>query len=108
MAAVYAIGPEDAVLGFASVGIRPVGMEKGEALIPALGRIAAEPDTALILICEELAEGRLHEIEEIRRRNNAAIVFIASHHGSRGLGIRMIRSQIEKSIGVDMLKERRS
>ena len=106
MSNAYAVGEESTVIGFTCVGIQPVPVGRPEELLPALRKLLADADTALVLLEETDVEDYEDEIEELRQKSKAVVLLIPSHRGSTGLGLSLVRSRIEKSVGVDMLRDR--
>lgn len=97
-----AVGDADAVLGFSALGldVRPVSdAETAERVIFELVRAG----TAIIFITEEIAEQIPNTLQRYAAQAYPAIIPIPSSQGSKGLGMRQLKRNVEKALGADIL-----
>lgn len=98
------IGDKDTVLAFKALGLStyPV-VEPGEAE-RALKKMVTE-NYAVIFITEQIAEEIKDTVDEYSQNILPSIILIPNNQGSTGIGLKKIKSSVEKAIGVDILFE---
>ncbi len=102
MSKVAVIGNNDAVLGFKALGVTVFPVSTAGEAESAL-REASEREYAVVFITEPYAAGMEPVIREIRSRPSPVVTIIPDNRGNLGLGMRRIKTQVEKAIGVDIL-----
>ncbi len=97
------IGERDAILGFKALGISTFPVKSpNEAETKLCELIGA--DYGSIFITESYAKPLAGVISELEREIPLypSIVIIPNHEGSKTLGMKKIKSIIEKAIGIDI------
>ncbi len=102
MAKIGVIGARDSVLLFKAVGLDVFFEDEGESANRTLHRLARE-GYAAVFVTEKLFAACVETIEEYKGQAYPAIVPIPDHQGSRGVGERVLRQNVEKAVGMDIL-----
>ena len=102
MAKIGVIGARDSVLLFKAVGLDVFFEDDGEHANKTLHRLARE-GYATIFVTEKLFSACAETIEEYKGQAYPAIIPIPDNQGSRGLGEKMLRQNVEKAVGMDIL-----
>jgi V/A-type H+-transporting ATPase subunit F len=102
MARVAVIGNNDAVLGFKALGASVFPVASPEQAAEAL-KEASAGDFSVVFITEPYAARLEALLAELRSRPSPVITVIPDNRGNLGLGMKRIKSQVEKAIGVDIL-----
>jgi V/A-type H+-transporting ATPase subunit F len=102
MAKIGVIGDRDSVLLFKAVGLDVFLEEKGESANRTLHRLARE-GYAAVFVTEKLFSACAETIAEYQGQAYPAIIPIPDNQGSRGLGEKMLRQNVEKAVGMDIL-----
>ncbi len=97
-----AVGAKDQVLAFRALGITAVPVSTPDETQRALVRLADE-DYAVIFITEDAAAQVTETIDRYKSQVLPAIIPIPGATGSTGLGMRNVRANVEKAVGVDIL-----
>ena len=95
------VGPKDAVLAFRALGVTVAPAQEPEAVSQAIFRLAKE-GYAVIFVTEEEAEGAREMIARFAEPL-PAIIPIPGASGANGFGMRAVRANVEKAVGVDIL-----
>jgi V/A-type H+/Na+-transporting ATPase subunit F len=103
MSKVIALGEKHLILGFKGVGFEIVPVEESSKLMAELMNLSRDPEIAIVLITESMAEDNPHAIQEFRHRSTAILTIIPTHEGSKHMSFQEIRKSVEKAIGVDIL-----
>ncbi len=96
------IGDKDSVLAFQSVGVEVFDAttpQEAQALIKKL----SQEQYAVIFIAENLAEQIPDVLAKAKTQPFPAVVPIPTTEQSSGFGMRGIKSDVEKAIGVDII-----
>ena len=96
------VGPKDAVLAFRALGVTVAPAQEPEAVSQAISRLAKE-GYAVIFVTEEEAEGAREMIARFAAEPLPAIIPIPGASGANGFGMRAVRANVEKAVGVDIL-----
>lgn len=96
------IGEKDAVLGFKALGFSVFPVESKEQAGKVLMEIAQDK-YAVIYITEPTAAKIESEINQYRENRFPAIIPIPGIQGSMGIGMKGIKSCVEKAVGADIL-----
>ena len=102
MAKIGVIGARDSVLLFKAVGLDVFFEDDGERANKTLHRLARE-GYATVFVTEKLFSACAETIEEFKGQPYPAIIPIPDNQGSRGLGEKMLRQNVEKAVGMDIL-----
>ncbi len=96
------IGDRDTVLAFKAVGV-----EVFDAVTPdqarALVRKLSQDNYAVIFLAESLAEQIPETLAKAKTRAYPAVIPIATNKQSSGFGMKGIKNDVEKAIGVDII-----
>jgi V/A-type H+-transporting ATPase subunit F len=102
MAKIGVIGDRDSVLLFKAVGLDVFFEDDGAQANRTLHRLARE-GYAAVFLTEKLFPACAETIEEYQGQPYPAIIPIPDNQGSRGLGEQMLRENVEKAVGMDIL-----
>ena len=102
MAKIGVIGARDSVLLFKAVGLDVFFEDDGEHANKTLHRLERE-GYATVFVTEKLFSACAETIEEYKGQAYPAIIPIPDNQGSRGLGEKMLRQNVEKAVGMDIL-----
>jgi V/A-type H+-transporting ATPase subunit F len=102
MAKIGVVGARDSVLLFKAVGLDVFFEEDGERANRTVHRLARE-GYATIFVTEKLFAACAETIEEFKGQAYPAIVPIPDNSGSLGLGEKILRQNVEKAVGMDIL-----
>ena len=89
------IGDKESVLGYKAVGFH--------TFIRALVDRLAKDDYGVIFITEQALSPIIDIIEKYKDDKIPAIIPIPSKDGTLGLGIRNVKSSVERAVGADIL-----
>jgi len=98
------VGGRDTVLCFKAIGldIFPVTAEDPEGIRRTIDRLVYE-SYGIIFITEEIAQIIDETIERYKNHIVPAIILIPGNQGSLGVGLKKIRDNMEKAVGVNIL-----
>ena len=102
MAKIGVIGDRDSVLLFKAVGLDVFFEDEGESANRTLHRLARE-GYVTVFVTEKLFAACAETIEEFKGQAYPAIIPIPDQSGSRGVGEKMLRQNVEKAVGMDIL-----
>jgi V/A-type H+-transporting ATPase subunit F len=102
MAKIGVIGDHDSVLLFKAVGLEVFFEDEGERANRTLHRLARE-GYAAVFVTEKLFADCAETIEEYKGQAYPAIIPIPDNQGSRGIGEKLLRQNMEKAVGMDIL-----
>lgn len=97
-----AVGERDAVLAFAALGISVAPVENPEEASKAVNRLAGE-GCAIILVTERTAQGIQETISKYKTSPTPAIIPIPGAGGSNGYARAVMKANMEKAVGADIL-----
>lgn len=100
------IGDRDTILAFKALGIDTFPVESSEQARRTLMQ-AAQNNYALIFLTEQMAEKIQDIIELYVDKMLPAIILIPNNQGSLGIGMKNVKSSVEKAIGVDIFLNER-
>jgi len=103
MARAIVLGERHLILGFKGVGFEVIACKDGAALLHELGALSREPEVALVLVTESMAEEAPQALDLFRERSKAILTVIPTHEGSNHINFNEMKKAVEKSIGVDIL-----
>lgn len=102
MAKIGVIGDRDSVLLFKAVGLDVFLEDEGDSANRTLHRLARE-GYVTVFVTEKLFAACAETIEEFKGQAYPAIIPIPDQAGSRGVGEKMLRQNVEKAVGMDIL-----
>jgi len=102
MAKIGVIGDRDSVLLFKAVGLDVFFEDEGERANRTLHRLARE-GYATVFVTEKLFAACAETIEEFKGQAYPSIIPIPDNSGSLGIGEKMLRQNVEKAVGMDIL-----
>lgn len=102
MAKIGVIGDRDSVLLFQAVGLDVFFEEDGVSANRTLHRLARE-GYATVFVTEKLFPACAETITEFQGQPYPAIIPIPNNQGSRGTGEKILRQNVEKAVGMDIL-----
>ena len=102
MAKIGVIGDRDSVLLFKAVGLDVFFEDDGAHANRTLHRLARE-GYAAVFVTEKLFPACAETIAEFQGQPYPAIVPIPDNQGSQGIGEKMLRQNVEKAVGMDIL-----
>ncbi len=98
------IGDKDSVLFFKAVGldVYPAAAEDIEENRKLVDRLARE-DYGIIFITEQIAETISETIARYSNSATPGIILIPSNSGSLGVGLKCVRDNVERAVGMNIL-----
>ncbi|MGE5484599.1 MAG: V-type ATP synthase subunit F [Ignavibacteriales bacterium] len=102
MSRVAVIGNNDAVLGFKALGVTVFPVSTAEQAEKALLE-ASKREYSVVFITEPYAARIEPVIRDVRSRPSPVVTVIPDNRGNLGLGMKRIKTQVEKAIGVDII-----
>jgi len=96
------IGNRDTIIGFKLLGVSLFPINKKEEAVEILNKLVKE-EYAVIFVTEEIGCQIIEEIEILQKTSFASITIIPSKSEKKYLGLRILRKNIEKAIGTDIL-----
>jgi V/A-type H+-transporting ATPase subunit F len=101
------LGSKDTVMGFTPLGISTYIVSDRTTALSALNECLTN-GFALLFVTEEIAEMLADELRAVRFRPTPAILVVPSTLGSTGLGLRRLKTLVEKAVGADILSRESS
>lgn len=95
------IGDKDSVLGFKSLGL-DVHFATEPEFVGNKIKECAEEGYAVVFITEQAAKDVKHIIDKYKAVPFPAIILIPSSKGSLGIGMSLIKENVEKAVGADI------
>lgn len=96
------IGNRDTIIGFKLLGVSLFPTTNKDEAVEILNKLGKEK-YAVIFVTEEIACQMLEEIEILQKIFFASISIIPSKLEKKKLGLKILRKNIEKAIGTDIL-----
>ncbi len=96
------IGDRDTIIGFKLLGVSIFPVKKKEESVEILNKLVKE-EYAVIFITEEIGCQIIEEIEILQKTSFACITLIPCKSEKKYLGLKILRKNIEKAIGTDIL-----
>ncbi len=96
------VGDRDSIIGFQLLGISIFSVTNKEEAINILNELIKEK-YAVIFITEEIASQISNKIEELQKKYLISITIIPNKLERKNLGIKILRKNVEKAIGTDIL-----
>jgi len=99
---IAALGDADTVFAFKSVGVDAYPVQEESEAREKLRLLARNYD--IIFITEQLAESLSDLIRRYQSRPFPTVIPLPSSSGSTGYGRRLVKENVEKAIGTDILQ----
>ena len=96
------MGNRDTIIGFKLLGVSLFPVNKKEEAVEILNKLVKE-EYAVIFVTEEIGCQIIEEIEILQKTSFASITIIPSKSEKKYLGLKILRKNIEKAIGTDIL-----
>ncbi|MCU0612102.1 MAG: V-type ATP synthase subunit F [Candidatus Eisenbacteria bacterium] len=96
------LGSTDTVKGFTPLGVSTYPATNRESALQAL-RGCLQEGFAIVCVTEEIALLLEQELKALRFEPTPAILVVPSMTGSTGLGLRRLKTLVEKAVGADIL-----
>lgn len=96
------IGDKESILGYKAVGFHAfesAGSSEDRTLIDRL----AKEDFGIIFITEQVLTQILDVLDKYKDEKIPAIIPIPSKDGTLGLGVKNVKSSVERAVGADIL-----
>jgi Archaeal/vacuolar-type H+-ATPase subunit F len=99
------VGEKDSVIAFLAIGITVEAVENPEEAAKAVDNMARE-GYGLIFVTEAMASNIKETIDRYKNEMLPVIILIPGVQGSLGIGLKEIRENVEKAVGVDILSKK--
>jgi len=96
------LGDRDTIIGFKLLGVSLFPTTKKEEAAEILNKLVKE-EYAAIFVTEEIACQIFEEIEKLQKTSFVGLTIIPSKLEKKYLGLKILRKNIEKAIGTDIL-----
>jgi len=96
------IGDRETIIGFKLLGVSLFPATKKDETIEILDKLVKE-EYAVIFVTEDIACQIFKEIERLQKTSFASISIIPNKLEKKCLGLKILRRNIEKAIGTDVL-----
>ena len=103
MLKIVIIGEKEDILPYQSIGVEIEPVKTTADTVSALRKTAQDPQVAIILITENMAEQCLDTITELRNKKAKAITIVPTGQGSRQTSMAELSKEISRAVGVDIL-----
>ena len=104
MSKIIVIGEKDDVLPYQSIGAGIEPVKTASEAVAALEKSAHDPETAMILITENVAEQCLDAIAGLRSKTAKPITIVPTEQGSRNTGMRELGREIGRAVGLNVFE----
>jgi V/A-type H+-transporting ATPase subunit F len=96
------MGDRDTIIGFKLLGVSLFPTTRKEEAVEILNKLVKE-EYAAIFVTEEIACQIFEEIEKLQKTPFISLTIIPSKLEKKYLGLKILRKNIEKAIGTDIL-----
>ncbi|MBM4067145.1 MAG: hypothetical protein FJ266_16180 [Planctomycetes bacterium] len=103
MLKIVIIGEKNDILPYQSIGVEIEPVKTTADTVSALRKITQDPQVAMILITENMAEQCLDTITELRNKTSIPITIIPTEQGSRNTSMIELNKEISRAVGMDTL-----
>ena len=100
------IGEKEDILPYQSIGVEIEPVKTTADTVSALRKTAQNPQVAIILITENMAEQCLDTITELRNKTAKAITIVPTEQGSRQISMLELNREIGRAVGLDILTKK--
>lgn len=102
MSKIAVVGPRDSVLGFKALGLDAVYAQDETQAAREVNRLA-RASYGIIFVTERLMQAMPEVVERYQNELTPAIIPIPDNNGSIGYGMQMLRDNVEKAVGSNIL-----
>lgn len=102
MSNIALIGERKIIIGFSLLGLQLFPADNQEEAVKAL-RDCAQGNIKIVFITNELAQKIINDIEEYQKHSTMAICILPGRIEETALSMRLLRKNIEKAVGTDIL-----
>ncbi|MDD3242221.1 MAG: V-type ATP synthase subunit F [Eubacteriales bacterium] len=102
MSKIAVVGPRDSVLGFKALGLEAVYAQDAAEGEKSVNKLARE-GCAIIFVTERLIQDMPAVVERYQNELTPAIIPIPDNNGSIGYGMQVLRANVEKAVGSNIL-----
>lgn len=99
------VGERDAVIAFLALGITVNAVDDSSEAMKAVDSMARD-GYGIIFITETIAKDIKETIDRYKSEMVPAIILIPGSQGSLGIGLKAIKDNVEKAVGVDILSKK--
>jgi len=103
MSKIVIIGEKEDILPYQSIGVEIEPVKTIADTVAILRKTAQNPQVAIILITENMAEQCLDTITELRSKTAKAITIVPTEQGSRHTSLTELNKEISRAVGIDIL-----
>ena len=103
MLKIVIIGEKNDILPYQSIGVEIEPVKTTADTVSALRKTVQNPQVAIILITENMAEQCLDTITELRNKTVKAITIVPTQQGSRHTSMIELNKEIGRAVGMDIL-----
>lgn len=96
------VGNRETIIGFKLLGVSLFPTTKKDEAVEILDKLAKE-EYAVIFVTEDIACQIIEEIEILQKTSFTSITIIPNKLEKKYLGLKILRRNIEKAIGTDIL-----
>jgi V/A-type H+-transporting ATPase subunit F len=96
------VGNKDSIIGFQLLGISIFPVNSKEETINILNELIKEKYAA-VFITEDIASQIFDEIVELQKKYLISVTIIPNKLEKKNLGLKILKKNIEKAIGTDIL-----
>ncbi|MBU4361042.1 V-type ATP synthase subunit F [bacterium] len=96
------VGDKDSIIGFQLLGISIFPVNSKEETINILNELIKEKYAA-VFITEDIASQIFDEIVELQKKYLISVTIIPNKLEKKNLGLKILKKNIEKAIGTDIL-----
>ncbi|MGB6371319.1 MAG: V-type ATP synthase subunit F [Atribacterota bacterium] len=96
------MGDRDTIIGFKLLGVSLFPTSKKDEAVEILDKLVKE-EYAVIFVTEDIASQIYEEIERLQKTSFVSLTIIPSKLEKKYLGLKILRKNIEKAIGTDIL-----
>lgn len=102
MSNIALIGEREVIIGFNLVGLNILPVCGNEEASKAL-KECIQQQYAIVFITNEVAKKMIMEIEEYQKKSKTAICILPSLLGKSNICMNVLRKNVEKAVGTDIL-----
>ncbi|MFW6148534.1 MAG: V-type ATP synthase subunit F [Atribacterota bacterium] len=102
MSNIALIGEKEIIIGFSLVGLTLFPVTESEEAIKALND-CREKNYAIVFITNEIAQKIIGKIEEYQKLSSMTICILPNRTKESELSLNILRKNVEKAVGTDIL-----
>ena len=102
MSNIALIGEKEIIIGFNLIGLQLFPVIETEGALKAL-KDCAQNDYAIVFITNKIAQTIMENIEEYQKKSSMTICILPNRSKATALSMNILRKNIEKAVGTDIL-----